>query len=354
MSFLRLVGLKKRFPDGTEAVKGLDLSVEEGEFMVLLGPSGCGKTTTLRMVAGLETPTGGQVRIAGQDATHLRPSQRNVGFVFQFYALYPHMTVRQNIAFPLENIGISRPERDRVLTRVGRRLGLAHLLDSYPRQLSGGDQQRVSLARAMVRTPSLYLMDEPLGALDADHRLELRKFIRSQQLEMSVTAIYVTHDQEEAMSLADRMVVMDAGKICQVGSPSEVYDHPASLFVANFVGSPGMNLIRGRILSDNGTPRFAPNGTEATIPLDGSVRSGPAVLGIRPEYIRPGSDGIPGSVLLNVYLGGHRILHLDTPFGRLVMRAPLNDSYARGETLHLQFEPGHIRLFDSTTGNQYS
>ena len=218
MNFLILYGLRKVYPDGTEAVKGIDLSVEEGEFIVLLGPSGCGKTTTLRMIAGLEVPTGGQVVMAGRDVTYLRPSERDVGFVFQFYALYPHMTVEKNIAFPLESIGMPRWEREKVVVETIRRLGIKHLLGLYPRQLSGGDQQRVALARAMVRRPRLYLMDEPLGTLDEDQRLEMREFIRSHQLEMKVTTIYVTHDQEEAMNLADRIVVIHDGKVIEQGS----------------------------------------------------------------------------------------------------------------------------------------
>ncbi|MCZ6634496.1 MAG: ABC transporter ATP-binding protein [bacterium] len=352
MSFLTLTKLKKTYPDGTEAVKGLDLAIGEGEFVVFLGPSGCGKTTTLRMIAGLEIPTAGRIQMANQDVTHHPPSRRDVGFVFQFYALYPHMTVRQNIAFPLENIGLSPDEIETTLSRVSEGLGVTPLLDLFPRQLSGGDQQRVSLARAMVRKPAVYLMDEPLGTLDADHRLELREFIRQQQMALSVTAIYVTHDQEEAMSLADRMVVMNAGEICQVGAPSEVYHHPASLFVANFVGSPGMNLVHGFISSTESGSQFRRKNSNIGISLGAREKSGEAILGIRPEFITPRESGLPASVTLNEYLGGHRIIHLDTPLGNLVMRSPQNQPLGVGTPLQIDLDRDHILLFDPDSGTQ--
>ena len=256
MNFLSLQNLEKTYPGGNRAVKGISLEIKQGEFIVLLGPSGCGKTTTLRMIAGLEIPTGGSIHLNNKEVTRLRPSQRDVGFVFQFYALYPHLSVRENILFPLDATRMPLSERQETLRKVTERLGLENLLDLHPRQLSGGDKQRVALARAMVRRPQVYLMDEPLGTLDADLRLQMREFIRSQQLDMNVTTVYVTHDQEEAMSLADRIVVMNAGEIYQAAPPEEVYDHPANLFVANFVGSPGMNFIRGEIRSENSLTVF--------------------------------------------------------------------------------------------------
>ncbi len=314
---IELSKLEKTYPDGTRAVKGIDLSVTEGEFVVLLGPSGCGKTTTLRMIAGLELATGGTVRLGGQDVTRLRPSRRDVGMVFQFYALYPHMTVRQNIAFPLECVGA--PDRDARVAEVAKRMGMEHLVALYPRQLSGGDQQRVALARSMVRRPRVWLMDEPLGTLDADQRQAMREFIRAQQIESKVTTIYVTHDQEEAMSLADRIVVMEAGVIAQIGTPAEVYDRPASLFVANFVGSPGMNL----------------------------VREGDGTLGVRPEFVRVDPAGaIAGRVAMDEYLGSVRMIHVDTERGRIVMRS--SEKRAAGESVRLSFDEGHVRRFDAS------
>lgn len=336
MSFLELSGLQKRYPDGTLAVKGIDLAVSEGEFVVLLGPSGCGKTTTLRMIAGLEIPTGGRITMDGRDVTRLRPAERDVGFVFQFYALYPHLSVRENIAFPLRSVGTPRAELDERVDAVVRRMGLEPLLSRSPRQLSGGDQQRVSLARAMVRRPRVYLMDEPLGTLDADQRLEMREFIRSQQLEAKVTTLYVTHDQEEAMSLADRIVVMEGGLIRQVGAPAEVYDDPSDLFVANFVGSPGMNFIKGRVEAD----RFVAG--NVSIPLR---RPRPAAtLGIRSEHVRPDAAGpIAGTVALDEYMGPFRSLHVDTGCGRLIVRSL--EPRRVGEPIRLALDPEHIRLF---------
>ena len=348
MPFLELQNLQKTYPDGTRAVRGIDLAVDEGEFIVLLGPSGCGKTTTLRMIAGLENPTDGQIVLADQNVTHLPPSERDVGFVFQFYALYPHMSVRKNIAFPLENIGMSASDIDATVDRVARALGIEALLARYPRRLSGGDQQRVSLARAMVRTPDIYLMDEPLGTLDAEHRLELREFIRRQQLALSTTAIYVTHDQEEAMSLADRMVVMEGGKIRQTGSPSEIYTRPADLFVANFVGSPGMNLIDGRIVQNGDGWAFARQGSYVHLPLRRRAAPGRAILGIRPEFIRPADRGVPGEVVLEEYMGSHAYVHVATPLGELVMHAP--GRFAIGETIRLRLDEARICLFDPETG----
>ena len=347
MPFLELQNLQKTYPDGTRAVRGIDLRVDKGEFIVLLGPSGCGKTTTLRMIAGLEDPTGGRITFDNQNVTHLPPSQRDVGFVFQFYALYPHMTVRKNIAFPLENIGTSPADTEAAIDRVAHALSIETLLNQYPRQLSGGDQQRVSLARAMVRTPDIYLMDEPLGTLDAEHRLELRAFIRRQQLSLSITAIYVTHDQEEALSLADRIVVMDGGKIRQIGSPSEIYNHPADLFVANFVGSPGMNLLTGQIVQRENGLSFTRPDTDIHIPIHANIAPAQIIFGMRPEFIRPTNRGIPGKVLLSEYLGSHGYVHVDTPIGELIMRT--TDRFAIGETIHLHLNETHIRLFDPDT-----
>ena len=256
MSFLSLRQVEKTYPDGTRAVRGIDLSVVEGEFIVLLGPSGCGKTTTLRMLAGLELATSGSIHLGGRNVTALRPSERDVGMVFQFYALYPHLSVRDNIAFPLRAAGVAAADVQSRVDAVADSMQLRPLLAAYPRQLAGGDQQKVSLARAIVRRPALYLMDEPLGTLDASQRLAMRELIRSTQLASRITTLYVTHDQEEAMSLADRIVVMEGGHIRQVGTPEQIYDDPADLFVASFVGSPGMNFIRGAVASDPGGPRF--------------------------------------------------------------------------------------------------
>ena len=350
MSFLRLTALEKTYADGTRAVKGVDLEVREGEFIVLLGPSGCGKTSTLRMVAGLELSTGGRIELAGKDVTSLLPSARDVGFVFQFYALYPHLSVRENIAFPLRCAGVGARERALRVDQVCQQVGLRGLEERRPAQLSGGDRQRVALARAMVRKPRVYLMDEPLGTLDADRRLEMCEFIRRQQQTLAVTTLYVTHDQEEAMSLADRVVVMSEGLVRQIGTPAEVYDSPADLFVANFVGSPGMNLLSGTLSSHAGQTNFEAHGAELRMPLGGAIPSSGAVtLGVRPEYLRPEPEGpIVGQVILDEYLGSHRYTHVQTASGRVVMRG--DAPHAVGELLRLAPRLDQVHLFDSRTG----
>ncbi len=352
MSQLELVSLTKRFPDGNLAVAGIDLEIESGEFIVLLGPSGCGKTTTLRMIAGLELPSGGTIKLGGREVTALRPSERDVGFVFQFYALYPHLSVAQNIAFPLECAGVAKSEREAAVQRVAKRLGLSEMLNARPRQLSGGDQQRVALARAMVRKPAVYLMDEPLGTLDGQRRLEMCEFLREQQLSNQVTTVYVTHDQEEAMRLADRVVVMSAGKILQAAAPAEVYDQPANRFVAHFVGSPGMNFLAGLQV---GRDRFrtSEGGIELPCAPAGQETSSPreVVLGIRPEFVRlsPGAT-LRGRVAADEDLGSSRALYLDTPCGRLIARIPSGEPRPRGEEVRFEFDPCGLRWFSSSNG----
>ncbi len=349
MSFLELRALEHTYPDGTRAVKGVDLSIERGEFVVLLGPSGCGKTTTLRMLAGLELPTGGSIALDGRDVTRLSPSERDVGFVFQFYALYPHLTVAENIGFPLACAGVGRAERARRVADMAERLGLTPLLGIKPRRLSGGDQQRVALARSLVRRPALHLMDEPLGTLDADLRLSLSELIRAEQQELGVTTVYVTHDQEEALRLADRVVVMHGGRILQAAAPSEVYDSPSDLTVADFVGSPGMNRIPGAVVA--GGHAFRPDGLDAALPLGRAFPEGRAVLGIRPEFLRPDPESpLRGRVVVDEYLGADRCLHLSGPAGRLVVRVPPDGPRALGAEVGVRLDPARVRLYAPDTG----
>ena len=353
VSFLELERLEKTWPDGTRAVRGVDLTLEDGEFVVLLGPSGCGKTTTLRMIAGLEQPTNGRVRLAGRDVTELRPSQRDIGFVFQFFALYPHMSVAENIGFPLECAGVPRAERDATLRRLAEHLDLTELLPRRPRELSGGDQQRVALARAMARRPALWLMDEPLGQLDTALRGEMCEYLRAQQLEHGAATVYVTHDQEEAMRLADRVVVMDAGEILQAAAPQEVYDDPATLFVARFVGSPGMNLLEGTLRSDAEGSSFLARGSSQAIALGRRVQDGPAVLGIRPERLRAAAVGpLGGRVVLDAFAGACRYQHIETPFGRIVLRAAAESRIDVGCEIRLAFDRSALRLFDAASGRR--
>ena len=357
MNALALHELRKVFADGTEAVRPLTQEFAAGEFVVLLGPSGCGKTTTLRMIAGLETPTSGRITLQGEDITARSPAERDIGFVFQFFALYPHLTVRENIAFPLRCAGLPAAERDRVIARVAERMGLGPLLARRPVGLSGGDQQRVGLARALVRSPRLFLMDEPLGTLDADQRYEMQEFIRSQQQELGVTTIYVTHDQEEAMSLADRLVVMDRGVVQQAAPPATVYDHPANLFVANFVGSPGMNFLPGAVERDAAGAgarfRLAAGAAAATVALPAGVRAGPATLGVRAEFVGVGpaeAGELPGTVAVNEFLGAARLLYVDTPAGRVVARVGAGAAWRPGAVVGLKFDPARLRLFDPASG----
>jgi ABC-type sugar transport system ATPase subunit len=350
VTFLALEGLQKTYADGTRAVRGIDLAVDKGEMIVLLGPSGCGKTTTLRMVAGLELATSGSIRLDGQDVTGLRPSKRDVGMVFQFYALYPHLTVGDNIGFPLRAAGLSRAEIRSRVDGVAARMDLGKLLSRYPRQLSGGDQQKVSLARAIVRRPAVYLMDEPLGTLDADQRLAMREIIRAEQMASKVTTIYVTHDQEEAMSLADRIVVMAGGVIRQVGTPTEVYDRPSDLFVAGFVGSPGMNFIAGEVAQGSGKPTFVSEPGRVPIDVPPLARCGRATLGIRCEHVHEAADGpIVGNVVTEEYLGNASHLHVETPLGRLIVRASGVSARCLGSTLRLRLDTTQVSVFDAAT-----
>ncbi len=244
MSSVRLENITKIFPPNVVAVNNVNLKIEKGEFFVLLGPSGCGKTTTLRIIAGLEKPTKGRVYIDEQDVTDLPPRKRDVAMVFQTWALYPHMKVYDNIAFPLKLRKVPKDEIDRKVREVAKLLRIEELLDRYPKQLSGGQQQRVALARALVRNPRVWLMDEPLSNLDALLRVQMRAELKRLQKELKITTVYVTHDQVEAMTMADRIAVMNAGRVLQIGTPHEVYHYPKTKFVAGFIGSPPMNFIK--------------------------------------------------------------------------------------------------------------
>lgn len=248
MATLDLQGIKKHY-GSIRAVDGIDLAVADGEFLAILGPSGCGKSTTMRMIAGLELPTAGHIRIGGQDVTRLPPRARNVSMVFQSYALYPSMSVTDNIAFPLKTRGVARAEREKKIAWAAQLMGIEYLLGRMPARLSGGEKQRVALARALVHDPTLFIFDEPLSALDAQVRARARTELRGLHDRTGVTTVYVTHDQVEALSMGDRVAVMQAGKVRQVGTPQELYDHPADTFVAGFLGSPPMNLLHrdGRI-----------------------------------------------------------------------------------------------------------
>src|SRR5688572_25367366 len=295
MAQVHLRGVKKSY-DKLEVIHGIDMEIAHGEFIVIVGPSGCGKSTLLRMVAGLERITAGEVAIGDRVVNQLEPKDRDIAMVFQNYALYPHMSVYQNMAYGLKIRGLAKDDIDRRVRKAAATLELGALLERRPRQLSGGQRQRVAMGRAIVREPAVFLFDEPLSNLDAKLRVQMRLEIKRLQRELGVTSIYVTHDQVEAMTLADRLIVMNAGVADQIGTPMDVYDRPASVFVAGFIGSPAMNFLAAKVGQDRKSVDLA--GTNAngaiTLPLaqPTSAAVGTAVaLGVRPEHLHPAADG---------------------------------------------------------------
>ncbi|MGQ0649546.1 MAG: ABC transporter ATP-binding protein [Gemmatimonadaceae bacterium] len=346
MAGVKLQQLVKRFPDGSTGVAGLTLDVKDGEFVVLVGPSGCGKTTVLRMIAGLESPTSGRVLIGEEDVTDLPPGRRDVAMVFQNYALYPHFTVGQNIAFPLEMRRIGKAERRRLVGEVAESLGIAEHLDRRPGELSGGQRQRVALARALVRQPAVFLFDEPLSNLDAQVRATTRAELVRLHRQLGVTMIYVTHDQVEAMSMAQRMAVMHQGKLEQCAAPLEVYGTPATLFTARFVGSPSINCVEGRIEKNGSRQQFI-----GPITLD--VAAPPAThatVGIRPEHLRLSGEESPlrATVTLVEALGPESIVHLRMDTGlELLARVPGATAAVAEGTVCLEVDREQVLVFDA-------
>jgi len=354
MTTIKLQNVEKVFGE-QYAVKPMNLTIEDGEFVVLLGPSGCGKTTTLRMISGLEAVTDGKILFGDKDVTWLNPSERDIAFVFQFFALYSHMTCRENIAFPLQAAGVPRREVDEQVKAVAELLRITRILNLRPGGLSGGDQQRVALARALVRRPEAFLMDEPLGALDAEFREAMRAEIKQLHIDQNATTVYVTHDQVEAMAMGDKIVVMSAAEIQQVGSPIEVYHNPSNLFVAQFIGSPGMNLLTGTY--NNGTVRIAEN-TTIPVPdewksvLDSEIGVGKQVtIGFRPEAVRVADDGAaPSTVYGSDLYGGYTMLVLQLETGDVVSaRVSRTEHREMDETVKFDIDPVMIRFFDPDT-----
>lgn len=352
--------ISKRFGAVT-AVDDLSWRFDDGKLTVLVGPSGCGKTTLLRMIAGLEEASDGQVLFAGQDVTAVPPWERNAAMVFQSYALYPHMTVFANLAFPLQARKLSKAAIRQQVERTAQALGIDHLLQRKPRELSGGQMQRVALGRAMVRQPEVYLMDEPLSNLDAQLRVEMRGEIKRLQRELGVTTIYVTHDQAEAMTMADTLLVLHDGKIEQAGDPEHIYRRPASAFVAGFIGSPMINLIEGRLDGDGAA--FA--AATAHIPLPGELRQAaanqgdrPLLLGIRPEDVEvsltPTPDSLPARAAVREPLGKEALLLLAVDFlpaGNLLRAiTPPELRPAPDETVWLHLPSERLHLFDGASG----
>jgi multiple sugar transport system ATP-binding protein len=343
-----LADIHKSF-GSVQVVKGLDLTIADGEFLVLLGPSGCGKTTALRMVAGLESVTSGRILIGERDITSVLPKYRDIAMVFQSYALYPHMTVAENIAYPLKLRKVPPKERDTAVRSAAAKVHLEEFLDRYPRQLSGGQRQRIALARAIVRRPSVFLMDEPLSNLDAKLRGHMRSELKRLQADLGVTTIYVTHDQIEAMTLAHRVAIMNRGVVQQIATPRQIYDDPANLFVAGFIGSPPMNLLEGELSQG------------AFVHADGKFQTGVAesrkkvTAGLRPEDCRVTSAS-EGRIQARVYalelIGDHTLITCQLGGATVTVKADKSAHYSMDEPIGITFADSAVFLFDTETGTR--
>ena len=354
MATVTLAEVRKTYHGGVDAVRGVSFEVADGSFCVLVGPSGCGKSTLLRMIAGLETISGGAVRIGDRVVNDIEPSERDIAMVFQNYALYPHMSVYDNMAYGLRNRGTPKPEIEARVREAARILAIEPFLDRRPRQLSGGQRQRVAMGRAIVRKPQVFLFDEPLSNLDAKLRVQMRVEIKRLQRALGVTSVYVTHDQVEAMTLSDQLVVMNAGRVEQIGLPTELYLRPATRFVAGFLGAPAMNFLSGRVeeqgvVSVEGRPiAVPPNATAGALP-------GTAVeLGIRPEDLRladPGQDGLTMNVEFVEELGATRLVHGRAGQSALTIQVPAAETRISG-ALGLAIDPALVHLFDPTEGTR--
>ncbi len=352
MAEIRVQQLHKAFADFV-AVKESTFTVRDGEFFCLLGPSGCGKTTTLRMIAGLELPTSGQIFLGGEDVSFKRASARDIAFVFQLFALYPHMNVRKNIAFPLLSQGVPRAEIDAQVAEAARILRIEHLIDKPVSGLSSGDRQRVALGRAIVRKPLAFMMDEPLGALDSEFRELMCQELRALHDRLRATTVYVTHDQLEAMSMADTIAVMNQGVIEQLGPPQEVYERPASVFVADFIGSPSMNFLPFEAGLTNGTSRVTLGTAALDVPaLREDVSPRALLFGVRPEHVRFADDSaLRAEVLGTEYLGTSQIVTCSTSLGAtLRAKLPVDVPARRGDQVGLQFASHAVSLFDKASG----
>jgi multiple sugar transport system ATP-binding protein len=342
--------LRKSFGDFV-AVKESTFTVEDGEFFMLLGPSGCGKTTTLRMIAGLELPSSGQILLDGQDVAQVPASGRDIAFVFQMFALYPHMNVRRNISYPLVSQGVPRAEVRQRVDEVSRILGIEHIIDRPVGGLSSGDRQRVALGRAIVRRPKAFLMDEPLGALDAEFRERMAEELRALHDRMGATTVYVTHDQLEAMQMGDKIVVMNHGVIEQFGVPQDIYDWPATKFVAKFIGSPSMNFLEFEGGIAVGGTEVVLSGTSIGVPEARESRSGRLTLGVRPEHIRfSDASAYRATIVATEYLGTTQIVTLATPNGEVKARISSAEMVRPGETVGLEFDARTVTIFEATEG----
>lgn len=358
MATISLKAIGKTYPDGYQAVRAVDLEIEDGEFVVLVGPSGCGKSTTLRMIAGLEDVSAGEISIGGRVVNDVHPKDRDIAMVFQNYALYPHMTVYQNMAFALKLRGVSKPETDRRVRETARLLGLEELLERKPRALSGGQRQRVAVGRAIVREPRAFLFDEPLSNLDARLRVSTRAELKALHQRLKTTTVYVTHDQEEAMTLGERIVVMSKGLVQQVGRPLDVYRNPANRFVASFVGTPAMNFLDGSIEGGGGGVEFASKDGRARLGLAalrsaelGKYAGKAVVLGIRPQAFREAGPGdaptLDAEVSVVEPLGD--VVDVTCVLAnqeRLIARLPARDGLQPGQRIRLRPDMSAAHLFE--------
>jgi len=355
MASVTYASAQRTYPGSTRpAVDDLDLEIEDGELMVLVGPSGCGKSTSLRMLAGLEEVTGGAIHIGDRDITHLPPKDRDIAMVFQNYALYPHMSVAENMGFSLKMAGLGKEERRAKVEEAARLLDLTDYLDRKPKALSGGQRQRVAMGRAIVREPQVFCMDEPLSNLDAQLRVSTRTQIAALQQRLGITTVYVTHDQVEAMTMGDRVAVMKDGVLQQVDSPLALYDRPANLFVAGFIGSPGMNLVEGTVSEgavDIGGHRLPIDRTAA------GRASGSVTVGVRPESWRlvTGGEGMPVTVTVVEELGADAYVYGRTESdGDVVVRVEARQQHRKGEVVHVTTDPAHVHVFDTASGARLS
>jgi multiple sugar transport system ATP-binding protein len=349
MASVLIKDVRKSF-GSTEVLHGVSVDIADGQFVVLVGPSGCGKSTLLRMIAGLENITHGEIMIGGRVVNNVPPKARDIAMVFQNYALYPHMTVRDNMAFSLKLAKAPKAVIERHVQRAAGILGLAQLLDRYPRQLSGGQRQRVAMGRAIVRDPQVFLFDEPLSNLDAKLRVQMRAEIKELHQQLKTTVVYVTHDQIEAMTMADQIVVMNSGRVEQIGAPLDLYDRPANLFVAGFIGSPAMNFLRGRI--DNGSFRCEDDTTWPLPPkLDGRAGAR-TVYGIRPEHIQLSPHGVPATVQLVEPTGSETQVIAKMGASQIVFASRERIAARPGETIMLAADPWLVHLFDAESGRR--
>ena len=352
MAAVEIRGVKKRF-GGTEVLHGVDVEIADGEFVVLVGPSGCGKSTLLRMIAGLEEISAGEIAIGGRVVNDVAPKERDIAMVFQNYALYPHMTVFDNMAFSLRLAKVSRAEIRQRVDKAAHILGLEDLLERYPRQLSGGQRQRVAMGRAIVRDPQVFLFDEPLSNLDAKLRVAMRSEIRELHQRLGTTSVYVTHDQIEAMTMADRIVVMHDGRVEQIGGPLELYDTPRNLFVAGFIGSPAMNFLPGVHRRDGGVPVVElEGGGRVPAPPSAAPDGARVILGVRPEHLAPTSDGagLGGEVVVVEPTGADTQVLVRAGGAEVVAVFRERLALTPGQRLALRPDAPKCHLFDPATG----